>query len=80
MVRSSSLLLLRFSCARFRSYRVDSPDGCTNAVFKAFYVTGLAKRLLLGKSASDDAEMGMVERLKKGQSHHAPALSGGAGC
>ncbi|KAL7412007.1 Cullin family-domain-containing protein [Mrakia frigida] len=34
-------------------------------VFKAFYVTGLAKRLLLGRTASDDAELGMVDRLKK---------------
>jgi len=38
-------------------------------VFKAFYVTGLAKRLLLGRTASDDAELGMVDRLKKGESH-----------
>lgn len=36
-------------------------------VFKAFYVTGLAKRLLLGRTASDDAELGMVDRLKKGE-------------
>ncbi|CED85263.1 ubiquitin-protein ligase [Phaffia rhodozyma] len=34
-------------------------------VFKAFYVNALAKRLLLGKSASDDAELGMISRLKK---------------
>jgi len=32
-------------------------------------VTGLAKRLLLGRTASDDAELGMVDRLKKGESY-----------
>ena len=33
-------------------------------VFEAFYKKDLAKRLLLGKSASTDAEKAMVGRLK----------------
>ncbi|KAJ5152274.1 hypothetical protein N7492_010569 [Penicillium capsulatum] len=35
------------------------------AVFEAFYKTDLARRLLMGKSASDDAEKSMLVRLKK---------------
>jgi len=34
-------------------------------VFKAFYSTGLAKRLLLNKSASDDMERNMIIKLQK---------------
>lgn len=33
-------------------------------VFEAFYKKDLAKRLLLGKSASTDAEKNMVQKLK----------------
>jgi cullin-4 len=33
-------------------------------VFEAFYKKDLAKRLLLGKSASTDAEKGMITKLK----------------
>ena len=36
------------------------------AVFEAFYKNDLARRLLMGKSASDDAEKSMLIRLKKG--------------
>lgn len=36
-------------------------------VFRAFYSTGLAKRLLLSKSASDDMERSMIVKLQKGQ-------------
>ncbi|OCF77529.1 hypothetical protein I204_01517 [Kwoniella mangroviensis CBS 8886] len=34
-------------------------------VFKAFYSTQLAKRLLLGRSASDDMERNMIAKLQK---------------
>ena len=33
-------------------------------VFEAFYKKDLAKRLLLGRSASNDAEKGMITKLK----------------
>jgi hypothetical protein len=36
------------------------------AVFEAFYKTDLARRLLLGRSASDEAEKGMLARLRSG--------------
>jgi len=35
-------------------------------VFRAFYHSALAKRLLLGRSASDDAEKAMLKKLKEG--------------
>lgn len=35
-------------------------------VFEAFYKTHLARRLLLGKSASMDMEKSMISRLKAG--------------
>jgi len=35
-------------------------------VFEAFYKRDLAKRLLLGKSASFDAEKSMLSKLKVG--------------
>lgn len=35
-------------------------------VFKAFYSSGLAKRLLLSKSASDDMERNMIVKLQNG--------------
>lgn len=37
------------------------------AVFEAFYKRDLARRLLLGRSASGDAEKSMLTRLKSGQ-------------
>lgn len=36
------------------------------AVFEAFYKNDLARRLLMGKSANDDAEKSMLVRLRKG--------------
>lgn len=36
-------------------------------VFRAFYTSGLAKRLLLNKSASDDMERNMIIKLQKGE-------------
>lgn len=36
------------------------------AVFEAFYKNDLARRLLMGRSASDDAEKNMLTRLKTG--------------
>ena len=36
------------------------------AVFEAFYKNDLARRLLMGRSASDDAEKNMLSRLKTG--------------
>jgi cullin-4 len=38
------------------------------AVFEAFYKKDLARRLLMGKSASADAELSMLARLKTGRS------------
>ena len=35
-------------------------------VFEAFYKKDLAKRLLVGKSASYDAEKSMLSKLKQG--------------
>lgn len=35
-------------------------------VFRAFYHRALAKRLLLGRSASDDMEKAMLKKLKEG--------------
>lgn len=35
-------------------------------VFEAFYKKDLAKRLLVGKSASVDAEKSMLSKLKQG--------------
>lgn len=37
------------------------------AVFEAFYKKDLARRLLMGRSASNDAEKSMLERLKNGR-------------
>lgn len=37
------------------------------AVFEAFYKNDLARRLLMGRSASDDAEKSMLSRLKTGR-------------
>lgn len=36
-------------------------------VFEAFYKKDLAKRLLLGKSASIDAEKSMISKVKDGE-------------
>lgn len=41
------------------------------AVFEAFYKNDLARRLLMGRSASDDAEKSMLSRLKTGLYHRA---------
>jgi cullin 4 len=37
------------------------------AVFEAFYKKDLAKRLLMNRSASADAEKSMLDRLKNGK-------------
>jgi hypothetical protein len=42
------------------------------AVFEAFYKRDLARRLLLGRSSSADAEKSMLTRLKTGRSAFAP--------
>ena len=44
------------------------PEG--KDVFEAFYKKDLAKRLLLGKSASFDAEKSMLLKLKQGMYMH----------
>ena len=44
------------------------------AVFEAFYKRDLARRLLLGKSASSEAEKSMLTRLKSGKSRLARGL------
>ena len=49
------MLLERFNCL------VIGKD-----VFEAFYKKDLAKRLLVGKSASVDAEKSMLSKLKQG--------------
>ena len=43
-------------------------------VFEAFYKKDLAKRLLLGKSASFDAEKSMLLKLKQGIYMYTPVL------
>jgi hypothetical protein len=40
------------------------------AVFEAFYKNDLARRLLMGRSASDDAELSMLARLETGKFAH----------
>ena len=45
-----------FSCFSFKG----------KDVFEAFYKKDLAKRLLVGKSASVDAEKSMLTKLKQG--------------
>jgi hypothetical protein len=45
------------------------------AVFEAFYKNDLARRLLMGRSASDDAEKSMLERLKRGIYSSNPILA-----
>lgn len=47
-------------------YLFDFPAG--KDVFEAFYKKDLAKRLLVGKSASVDAEKSMLSKLKHGKS------------
>lgn len=42
-------------------------------VFEAFYKKDLAKRLLVGKSASVDAEKSMLSKLKHGEYCHISA-------
>lgn len=44
-------------------------------VFEAFYKKDLAKRLLLGKSASFDAEKSMLLKLKQGMSKCIQAMA-----
>lgn len=44
-------------------------------VFEAFYKKDLAKRLLVGKSASVDAEKSMLSKLKHGQFNLSASLS-----
>ena len=43
-------------------------------VFEAFYKKDLAKRLLVGKSASVDAEKSMLSKLKQGEFHFTEEL------
>lgn len=45
-------------------------------VFEAFYKKDLAKRLLVGKSASVDAEKSMLSKLKHGQFNPSASLHG----
>lgn len=45
-------------------------------VFEAFYKNDLARRLLMGRSASDDAEKSMLVRLKNGLSQSATGSEG----
>lgn len=45
-------------------------------VFEAFYKKDLAKRLLVGKSASVDAEKSMLSKLKHGQFNLSASLYG----
>lgn len=44
------------------------------AVFEAFYKKDLARRLLMGRSASADAERSMLSRLKTGKASHTMVL------
>jgi cullin-4 len=45
------------------------------AVFEAFYKKDLARRLLMGRSASADAERSMLARLKTGKSFLSPDIT-----
>lgn len=49
---------LKVCCAFVGSFIVQGKD-----VFEAFYKKDLAKRLLLGKSASIDAEKSMISKV-----------------
>lgn len=49
------------------SYAVCSHFHIGKDVFEAFYKKDLAKRLLVGKSASVDAEKSMLSKLKHGR-------------
>lgn len=49
------------SALRYFSLNITGKD-----IFEAFYKKDLAKRLLLGKSASVDAEKSMLSKLKQG--------------
>lgn len=49
-------------CAHFQISSLTGKD-----VFEAFYKKDLAKRLLVGKSASVDAEKSMLSKLKHGK-------------
>ena len=40
------------------------------AVFEAFYKKDLSRRLLMGRSASEDAERSMLQRLRTGMYQH----------
>lgn len=53
-----------FPCFLFFSYKNFLVAG--KDVFEAFYKKDLAKRLLVGKSASVDAEKSMLSKLKHG--------------
>ena len=44
-------------------------------MFEAFYKKDLAKRLLLGKSASIDAEKSMISKVTKGSCKETPVDS-----
>jgi cullin-4 len=44
-------------------------------VFKAFYSSQLAKRLLLNKSASDDMERNMIVKLQQGEPDNSSSLA-----
>ena len=53
---------------RMLAYKNNTPSSLSlgKDVFEAFYKKDLAKRLLLGKSASFDAEKSMLLKLKQG--------------
>lgn len=53
-----------FSIYSYKGFIVAGKD-----VFEAFYKKDLAKRLLVGKSASVDAEKSMLSKLKHGPFH-----------
>ena len=60
---ASGVIILYFPILtlRYFSLNITGKD-----VFEAFYKKDLAKRLLLGKSASVDAEKSMLSKLKQG--------------
>ena len=57
-------MLVKSSLADFRGMCLFLYQG--KDVFEAFYKKDLAKRLLVGKSASVDAEKSMLSKLKQG--------------
>lgn len=60
-------IMLRWDCQTFSKVTKTAFVHAGKDVFEAFYKKDLAKRLLVGKSASVDAEKSMLSKLKHGE-------------